>query len=200
MKDMNVLWGQIAKPQHHANAQITDVFEFSFNSLAHFVLEPDNFERDCNALQERFYNHKSKKYLFRRAHPKTIVSGGFADYTKSIWDQILENRNLDLPAQKQILSLHRCTDTLNQAYGMFLEDWRAMLSAAGENGSVLPQFETQTSNMVKRAFGLYDSVTLGYHPEVREKKAEELKGKIAADLRTLVDAQLASQTKLMREK
>ncbi len=199
MKDMNALWANVAKPQHWAHAAITDVFEFSFNSLAHFVLEPENFERDCNALQERFYNHKSKKYLFRRAHPKAVVSAGFADYAKGIWDTILENRNLDLPAQKQVLSLHRCTDTLNQAYGMFLEDWRSMLTTASA-GRVLPHFESEVSNLLKRTFGLYDAVTLGYHPEVRERKAEELRGKVVQDLKQLVEAQLASQTVAMKEK
>jgi hypothetical protein len=70
MRDMEKIWAEIPKPQHWQGAKVTDVFDFSFNSLAHFVLEPDNFERDCNKLQERFYNTKSTDYLFRRAHPK----------------------------------------------------------------------------------------------------------------------------------
>jgi hypothetical protein len=199
MKDMNALWAQIAKPVHWQNAAATDVFDFQFNSLAHFVLEPDNFERDCNALQERFYNPKHKKYLFKRAHPKTIISGGFADYAKGIWETILENRNLDLPSQKQVLSLHRCTDTLNQAYNMFLEDWRALLATCAD-GRYVPHFELELSNMCKRTFGLYDAVTQGYHPEVRERKAEELRGKVAHDLKQLVEAHMVNAARVMRER
>jgi hypothetical protein len=76
----------------------------------------------------------------------------------------MENRNLDLPSQKQILSLQRCSDTLNQAYTMFMEDWRSLLTACKENRRVA-KFDTALSDAVARSTAMYDAVTVGYHPE-----------------------------------
>ena len=199
LKDMHEIWNSIPKPTHWQNASVTDVFEFSFNSLAHFVLEPDNFERDCQELSNRFFHANNESYLFRRSHPKTIPADGFAQYATGIWDTILENRNLDLPSQKQILSLHRCSDFLQQSYNLFLDDERVLMANA-DAGNIIQNFEGECTRLIKRSFGLYDVVTDGYHPEVRASKGSELRKKIFHDLSVLLDFQLRNVSRAMLDR
>eukprot|EP01114_Cavostelium_apophysatum_P008070 TRINITY_DN2033_c1_g1_i3.p1 TRINITY_DN2033_c1_g1~~TRINITY_DN2033_c1_g1_i3.p1 ORF type:complete len:609 (-),score=169.39 TRINITY_DN2033_c1_g1_i3:117-1943(-) len=184
MKDMHGIWEGLTKPQQFSNSKVDDFFEFQFTALSHKVLAEDAFNADVAALRQRFVNAQSEGYLLRSNFRTDIPADGFAPYAGRIWQTIKENKDLDLPTQKEMLAMFRCDEILNEAYKNFSTALSPAKKAV-ERGEQVPSFGNVVTELYNKALEEYDSSASRYHPVVAANKRAMLSQNMSNELQAL---------------
>ncbi|KAF2742166.1 root hair defective 3 GTP-binding protein [Sporormia fimetaria CBS 119925] len=211
MQDLSKLWSTISKPSGLENSRIEDYFDFAFVALPHKILQPEKFEAEVVKLGKRFregYADPKKSGLmddadlpvFLPQYHRRIPADGFAVYAESVWDQIVNNKDLDLPTQQELLAQFRCDEISREVLIAFdekinpLEDRQAADARAGKP-TVLPELgetmRTARSTLLKD----FETSASRYHKGVYKRKMSELESQVDSRLKTLFQKQLAAAHK-----
>src|SRR6201999_2558137 len=125
-------WASISKPQGLEKSKIEDYFDFAFVALPHKILQPERFEEAVEKLSTRFRGgFKDPKRaglvndedagVFLPEYHRRIPADGFPVYAEGIWDQIEQNKDLDLPTQQELLAQFRCDEIMREVIVAFDE-------------------------------------------------------------------------------
>lgn len=207
VQDLTKIWSSISKPQGLENSRIEDYFDFAFAALPHKILQPEKFVAEVDNLAKRFtQGHRStpdqefEGGVFLSEYHRRIPADGFSVYAEGIWDQIVNNKDLDLPTQQELLAQFRCDEIAREVLVAFdseivpLEEKQQETARAG-NPTVLPGLGTTgkaTRETTTRAFEVQAS---RYHKAVYKRKHIELEEKIDARLKPLYQGQLGAAHK-----
>ncbi|KAH7112155.1 RHD3/Sey1 [Dendryphion nanum] len=211
LQDMSKLWSSISKPAGLEQSRIEDYFDFAFVALPHKILQPEKFEQEIERLSTRFregYNDPKKSGLLDEAdlpvflpqYHRRIPADGFPLYAEGVWDQIVNNKDLDLPTQQELLAQFRCDEISREVLIAFddkivpLEDQQA---ADARNGKPLVISDLGTVLNLARQKILKDFETNAsrYHKGVYTRKRAELESKIDGRLKALFQKQLSAAHK-----
>jgi len=212
LQDLSRIWSSLSKPKGLEDSKIEDYFDFAFVALPHKILQPEKFVSEVEKLGRRFRDgHRDPKRdalrmdddsqgILLPEYHRRIPADGFAIYASGVWDQIVNNKDLDLPTQQELLAQFRCDEISREVLVAFDEliipfenkqadgvrlgkpALLAGLGSAMKNAreAVLRDFETEASR---------------YHKGVYTRKREELSGKIDGRLKTLFQGQLGAAHK-----
>lgn len=207
------MWSSISKPQGLENSRIEDYFDFAFAALPHKILQPEKFVEEVRRLGNRFVtgSRSSKTQLdrgeqeleggvFLPEYHRRIPADGFSVYAEGVWDQIVNNKDLDLPTQQELLAQFRCDEISREVLTSFdaavgpLEEQQAEASRIGRPLVLADLGETgkQTREKCVRAF---QTQAGRYHKAVYARKRTELEGKIDQRLKALYQGQLTAAHK-----
>lgn len=207
LEDLSRLWDSISKPAGLEKSTIHDYFDFQFYGLPHKGYQPEQFVTETKKLSTRFREDKKDPRLnalngefsdggvFLPEYHRRIPADGFARYAEGIWDQIVNNKDLDLPTQQELLAQFRCDEILREVITGFdeaivaFEERQAQAARLGEpevigglgaamrssRGKVVKSFETEASR---------------YHKGVYQRKRAELENKVDTRLKALFQGQL----------
>lgn len=64
-------------------------------------------------LYDRFNDPSDPNFVFQPQYHKRIPADGFHVYASGIWEQIMSNKDLDLPTQQELLAQYRCDEIAN---------------------------------------------------------------------------------------
>ncbi|KAI9684701.1 MAG: Dynamin-like GTPase that mediates homotypic ER fusion [Trizodia sp. TS-e1964] len=214
LQDLSKIWSSLSKPKGLEKSKIDDYFDFAFAALPHKILQPERFITEVERLGARFregYRDPKKTVLregqefdggiFLPEYHRRIPADGFSVYAESVWDQIANNKDLDLPTQQELLAQFRCDEILREVLVTFdekilpLEDGQAsniqlgvptLIEGLGGvmklgRAKVLKDFETEASR---------------YHKGVYSRKRAELEAKIDTRLKALFAGQLSAAHQL----
>ncbi|KAI0479035.1 RHD3/Sey1 [Xylariaceae sp. FL0804] len=213
VQDLTKIWSSISKPEGQENSRIEDYFDFAFAALPHKILQPEKFVDEVGKLGRRFTagNRNSKTQMehgeqeldggvFLPEYHRRIPADGFSVYAENVWDQIVNNKDLDLPTQQELLAQFRCDEISREVLVSFdetigpLEEKQAEASRVGKP-LVLPDLgETGKTTRVK-AVKSFEIQASRYHKAVYARKRAELEGKIDQRLKTLYHGQLSAAHK-----
>ncbi|KAI0843336.1 root hair defective 3 GTP-binding protein [Hypoxylon sp. FL0890] len=213
IQDLTKIWSSISKPAGHEKSRIEDYFDFAFAALPHKILQPEKFETEVKHLGGRFVtgNRNSKQQLehgeqeleggvFLPEYHRRIPADGFSHYAEGIWDQIVNNKDLDLPTQQELLAQFRCDEISREVLVAFdnaiipLEEQQA---EAGRRGIpiVLPDLGSIGSETRDKCIKSFETQASRYHKKVYSVKRTELEAKIDQRLKTLYQGQLSAAHK-----
>ncbi|KAF2271698.1 GTP-binding protein Sey1 [Westerdykella ornata] len=211
LQDLSKLWSSISKPSGLENSRIEDYFDFAFVALPHKILQPEKFEAEVEKLSTRFregYTDPKKSGLIDEAdlpvflpqYHRRIPADGFAVYAESIWDQIVNNKDLDLPTQQELLAQFRCDEISREVMIAFdekitpLEDKQADDARIGKP-TVIPDLGSVMNAARSKVLKEFETNASRYHKGVYTRKKAELEGKVDTRLKTLFQKQLAAAHK-----
>ncbi|KAJ4992805.1 Protein sey1 [Stagonosporopsis vannaccii] len=211
IQDLTKLWSAISKPAGLENSRIEDYFDFAFVALPHKILQPEKFEEAVNKLSLRFregYNDPKKSGLLDEAelpiflpqYHRRIPADGFPAYAEGIWDQIVHNKDLDLPTQQELLAQFRCDEIAREVLVVFdekitpLEDKQAEDARIGQP-SVIPDLGPIMNAARALVFKDFDTNASRYHKGVYKRKLAELEGKVDTRLKALSQKQIGAAHK-----
>jgi hypothetical protein len=211
LQDLSKLWSTISKPKGLENSQIDDYFDFAFVALPHKILQPEKFEAEVEKLSTRFregYNDPKKSGLMDEAnlpvflpqYHRRIPADGFSVYAEGIWDQIVNNKDLDLPTQQELLAQFRCDEISREVLVVFdekitpLEDKQAEDARIGKP-SVLPDLGRIMNAARLAIFKDFETNASRYHKGVYTRKRAELESKVDSRLKALSQKQLTAAHK-----
>ncbi|ERT00165.1 protein SEY1 [Sporothrix schenckii 1099-18] len=207
VQDLTKIWSSISKPAGLENATIDDYFDFAFAALPHKILQPDKFVTEVDTLGRRFVaGHRSTTDqefvggVFLPEYHRRIPADGFSVYAEGVWDQIVNNKDLDLPTQQELLAQFRCDEIAREALVVFdetilpLEQEQADSVRLGRS-VVLAGLGTAGAASRAACLELFQTQAGRYHKGVFTRKLAELGDKVDGRLKTLYQGQLAASHK-----
>ncbi|TRX89404.1 hypothetical protein FHL15_009702 [Xylaria flabelliformis] len=209
IQDLTKIWSSISKPQGLENSRIEDYFDFAFAALPHKILQPDKFVDEVKNLGKRFVTgNRSAKVgereleggVFLPEYHRRIPADGFSVYAEGVWDQIVNNKDLDLPTQQELLAQFRCDEISREVLILFdttigpLEEQQAEASRIGKP-LVLADLGETGKQIREKCVKAFEIQAGRYHKAVYARKRAELEGKIDQRLKTLYQGQLTAAHK-----
>lgn len=211
VQDLTKIWSSISKPQGLENSRIEDYFDFGFAALPHKILQGDKFVSEVQVLGSRFTTgHRGKSGdrdqdeleggVFLPEYHRRIPADGFSVYAEGIWDQIVHNKDLDLPTQQELLAQFRCDEISREVLIGFdavvtpLEEKQAEAVRLGKP-TVLPDLGATGSKARSEIFKAFEVQASRYHKGVYGRKKQELEGKVDARMKALYQGQLSAAHK-----
>ncbi|KAI4869116.1 root hair defective 3 GTP-binding protein [Hypoxylon rubiginosum] len=213
IQDLTKIWSSISKPPGLEKSRIEDYFDFAFAALPHKVLQPDKFEIGVKNLGARFVaGHRNAKLqlehgeqeleggVFLPEYHRRIPADGFSHYAEGIWDQIVNNKDLDLPTQQELLAQFRCDEISREVLVTFdsaispLEEQQAESTRSGKP-IVLPDLGNTGRTTREKCVKSFEIQASRYHKKVYSLKRTDLEGKIDQRLKTLYQGQLTAAHK-----
>ncbi|KAK2624315.1 hypothetical protein QTJ16_006265 [Diplocarpon rosae] len=211
--DLTNIWTSLSKPKGLESSRIEDYFDFGFAALPHKILQPDLFLTEVANLGTRFRagHRTTKEHGFDEAHElqggiflpeyhRRIPADGFSVYAQGVWDQIVSNKDLDLPTQQELLAQFRCDEISREVLEAFdiaihpLEERQAEGVRLGKP-AVLKDLGAAGSGARLSSIKAFEVEASRYHKGVYARKRVELEGKIDIRLKALYSGQLAAAHK-----
>jgi hypothetical protein len=213
LQDLTQIWSSLSKPAGLEKSKIGDYFDFGFAALPHKILQPDKFTAEVAKLGTRFRagNRKSDHNgqltdqeleggIFLPEYHRRIPADGFSIYASGVWDQIVHNKDLDLPTQQELLAQFRCDEITREVLVAFDEAITPMEEKQAEGvriGSpvVLAALGASGKAARTKAIKAFEIEASRYHKGVYSRKRTELEGKIDTRLKALYQGQLTAAHK-----
>ncbi|KAK3944464.1 protein SEY1 [Diplogelasinospora grovesii] len=206
-QDLTKIWSSISKPQGLEDSKIDDYFDFAFAALPHKILQPDKFLAEVDKLGSRFTaGHRSTKDqefvggVFLPEYHRRIPADGLSVYAEGVWDQIANNKDLDLPTQQELLAQFRCDEISREVLVAFdtvitpLEERQAEAARLGKP-TVLPDLGAAGSGAREKCVKAFEIQASRYHKGVYTTKRTELESKVDSRLKALYQGQLSAAHK-----
>ena len=194
--DLQRIWASLTKPEALVGAELGDFFDVSFSALPHKVLQAKEFDEGIAQLQRRFIDRSDPQYVFQTEYHKRIPIDGLPHYLESVWEQILQNKDLDLPTQQELLAQFRCDEIAAAAAAAFAAAMTALRSAL-DAGQVLATLGVAMASHRAEALAVFDKDASRYHRGVYARKRADLLLQLNAVLLPFFLAQLKNlHTKL----
>ena len=212
VQDLTNIWTSLSKPPGQEKSRIDDYFDFAFAALPHKVLQPGPFLTEVDKLGKRFrVGHRASKDhgqlsqeleggVFLPEYHRRIPADGFSVYAEGVWDQIVNNKDLDLPTQQELLAQFRCDEISREVLVAFdeailpLEEKQAEGISLGKP-AVLKDLGASGKAARVKSIKAFEVEASRYHKGVYTKKRVELEGKIDTRLKALYQGQLAAAHK-----
>ncbi|WWC61965.1 protein SEY1 [Kwoniella dejecticola CBS 10117] len=194
-QDMEKIWASLSKPSHLADATLASYFDLSFATLPHKVLMPEKFESEVLELRKRFTDRSRPDYVFQPSYHKRIPADGVGFYMEGIWQQVLTNKDLDLPTQQELLAQFRCDELSAAVTETFLASSKIVRKPV-EAGQVVEGLGALMRDWLETALGKFDRDASRYHAGVYQRKRLDLLAGLHASLSSLFLGQLKNLHKI----
>ena len=194
-------------------SKIEDYFDFAFAALPHKILQPERFVSEVAKLGTRFREaHRNPRRdsfkgdqeleggVFLSEYHRRIPADGFSIYAEGVWDQIVNNKDLDLPTQQELMAQFRCDEISREVLVIFDESIVPFETKQAEGirsgrpmvlGGLGAAMRTARMKAVKN----FETEASRYHKGVYGRKKGELEGKIDGRLKALFLGQLSAAHK-----
>ncbi|RDA93173.1 hypothetical protein CP533_3161 [Ophiocordyceps camponoti-saundersi (nom. inval.)] len=210
-QDLTKIWSTIAKPEGLEGSRIEDYFDFAFAALPHKILQEEKFRSDVRDLGSRFVpghrisgSHGGDQELeggvFLPEYHRRIPADGLSVYAEGIWDQIVHNKDLDLPTQQELLAQFRCDEISRDvllAFDLLVVPLEERQSEATKLGKalVLTDLGATGSKARSQCIKAFEAQAGRYHKGTFSRKKQELEAKVDTRLKALYQGQLAAAHK-----
>ncbi|KAM0801077.1 protein sey1 [Usnea florida] len=212
IQDLSRIWSGLNKPPGLEKSKIDDYFDFAFAALPHKILQPDRFVSEVEKLGTRFREgfRDSRRDVFKGdqesdgiflpEYHRRIPADGFSIYAQQVWDQIVSNKDLDLPTQQELMAQFRCDEISREVLEGFdeaiipFENKQAEGARLGQPevlGGLGAAMRTARMKTVKA----FETEASRYHKGVYARKKGELENKVDGRLKVLFQGQLSAAHK-----
>ena len=110
-KDIDQIWGEIYKPEQHANSVAKDFFQFEFVMMPHKIFREEDFFATGRELKARF-DKNAENTLFDSTTDDglKVPIDGMPIYVGQTWSVIKDEKELNIPGQKEMVANFRCNE------------------------------------------------------------------------------------------
>ena len=138
----------------------------------------------------RFMEKEDPEYVFHPTYHKRIPADGIPLYAKQCWDQIVANKDLDLPTQQVLLAQYRCDEIAALAMESFDATIKPLENMV-RTDSIIADLGPKMSTSRKDVLGEFENQAQRYHKETFKRKYEELRGTVDLRLHVLFRGQIS---------
>ena len=209
IQDLSRIWSGLNKPPGLEKSKIDDYFDFAFAALPHKILQPDRFVSEVEKLGTRFRDgfrdsrrdafksDQDSDGIFLPEYHRRIPADGLSIYAQQVWDQIVNNKDLDLPTQQELMAQFRCDEISREVLEGFDETITPFENRQAEGirsgqlavlGGLGAAMRTARMKTVKA----FETEASRYHKGVYTRKKGELENKIDGRLKVLFQGQLSA--------
>ncbi|KAI4354134.1 hypothetical protein L6164_003028 [Bauhinia variegata] len=172
-EDIEEIWASILTPSRSKNLQLRDFFEVEVVFLPNYEEKEEEFKLKVKDLKQRFA-HPTVPCGLADAGDKKRPASDFPKMAHNIWEDIMENKDLDIPADKVMVATVRSEEIRNKLYDSFQsnEDWCKLRKQA--LFGFVPDFGKIVNSVLNTYISKYDAEALYLDEDVTNEKREEL--------------------------
>ena len=196
MNDMKQIWEEIPKPDAFKDKPCSQYFKFEFLTLAHKFYQTDKFNEGIEEIKQKLKREKDDNKT--GANPDSIFSlvdydknvpiDGFYKYTLDMWTSILNNKDLNIPGQKEMLARFKCDEIKLMALNAVEEKINDLELAS--TAELLKDFNERVNSILKEALDNYDPLAKNYLTHIYQDVRNTLHGDLANKLYSCFTNQL----------
>ena len=188
MADMYKIWNEIPKPDEFKDQPCSKYFKFEFLTLAHKFYKTEKFNQGIEEIKERLRRNKDDNKTGANAnsifnlvnYDKNVPIDGFYKYCLDIWTNILNNKDLNIPGQKEMLARFKCDEIKLASLNLVEQKINDLEIESSSN--MMPDFGDKAKEILKEALDSYDPLAKNYlsyiYQDVRNSLEEELASKM----------------------
>lgn len=119
--DVNKIWSEMHKPEEYKDSNPQDFFQFEFCLMPHKILEKQKFADTAKSLRTRFSVGQDNS-LFPESGAKNVPLDGLSFFIERTWDDIRNQKELNLPDQREMVANYRCNECKDEAIALTTEE------------------------------------------------------------------------------
>lgn len=196
MADMNTIWNEIPKPDSFKGQPASKYFKFEFMTLAHKFYKVEKFNEGIEEIKSRLKRERddnktganSNSVFSLVNYDKNVPIDGFYKYALDMWTTILNNKDLNIPGQKEMLARFKCDEIKLMA----LNDVEQKITdlEIASSAKVLPDFNQRATAILNEVLASYDAVGKNYMPHIYQDVRNILQTELANKMYTSFSNQL----------
>ena len=181
--DIKKIWGEIKKPDKYKDAAPEQFFKFDFYTLPHKFYEPEKFNNSIEVIKKdlKKSDNNNDKYLFDHVkYDNNVPIDGFSKYTWDMWSTIINNKDVNIPGQKEMLAQFRCNEIKNESLNLVESKINELeLESSMKN---IEDFKEKIDIIVNECKGYYENNAKDYLPHVFQNVRKDLLDDLANKL------------------
>ena len=188
MSDMIKIWNEIPKPEEFKDQPCSKYFKFEFITLAHKFYQTEKFNKGIEEIKDRLKRGKDDKKtganmnsIFNLVdYDKNVPIDGFYKYCLDIWTNILNNKDLNIPGQKEMLARFKCEEIKMASLNLVEQKINELEIESTSN--FMNDFGEKAKQLLQEAMNNYDPLAKNYlsyiYQDVRNSLEEDLSNKM----------------------
>ena len=167
LNDINNIWKEIKKPEKYRDYTPDRFFQFEFSTLAHKFYFEEKFTQEISLMRQRL-SPSENHFLFRHvSEEKQVPLDGLAHYCKQVWGDIISDKDLNIPSQKEMLANYKCNEVKELAF-LSVEQEVETFTAESSIKS-MKDFRSICENIQSKLLSIYDETAKNYLKYVYEE-------------------------------
>ena len=180
LNDIYNIWSEIKIPEKYQGKKPNDFFTFEFITLPNKIYVPDQFDKECDLLKERL-KHDHENYIFGNLNDiKNVPADGLQQYINQLWNDILNEKELNIPSQREMLANYRCTEIKQNILSSFDKEIKDLNSECAKTN--VNDFKSRCEDINKRMLDSYDEVAKNYEDKIYQNIRNQLEETISQKL------------------
>ncbi|CAB4255544.1 similar to Saccharomyces cerevisiae YOR165W SEY1 GTPase with a role in ER morphology [Maudiozyma barnettii] len=176
--ELENIWKDLSKPASCQDSTIYDFFDLKFVGLSHKILRADKFLEDVKNLGDNFSNKENNdEYLFKPEFHHMLPLDGWSMYSENCWDQIENNKDLDLPTQQILVARFKTDEIMNETLTKYFENYDSNIKPLILENNKDALIEMLVSIKVQST-GMYDDLASRYTKQIYLENRIKLLSKI----------------------
>lgn len=173
ISELESVWKDLNKPVGSENVDLYDFFDLKFVGLGHKVLQNEKFIQDVKNLGDSF--SQAKETYFKPIYHHMLPLDGWGMYAQNCWDQIENNKDLDLPTQQILVARFKTNEILEEVFSKHFKDYDNIITPIVDNkDKLLIQLKSIKDECLKE----YDDLASRYTKQVYLENRDSLISKI----------------------
>ena len=163
LEDIHKIWKDIKIPEAYAGKGPEHFFTFEFITLPHLIYKNEDIKNEISNLRKRYKDNEN--YFFNNLSSiKNVPADGLQQYVTQIWTDILNDKDLDIPSQREMLANYRCTEIKNQILLSYEKEFRELYKLSNEKD--IKDFKQQCIELKDKIMSEYEKKGSNYDNKV----------------------------------
>ncbi|CAD8066532.1 unnamed protein product [Paramecium primaurelia] len=170
------IWNEIPKPDQYKETDFHELFSVQVVTLVYYKMKKE-FADQTNELHSKLANQQDPNFIFKDYdYEKNVRWSDMPQYLSNIWEVISNNKDLNLPNEKILISNMRCQQIKLEA----LEGVKQLNEDLNNRvrTKFVDNFAKECQTIMNIATKIYDKDARDYHIEVYKEKEKELKDEL----------------------
>ena len=191
LEDIKKIWSEIKIPEQYAGKGPESFFSFEFITLPHLIYKAQDFKDEIQNLRKRLDKNDENYFFSNLSSIKNVPADGLKQYVTQIWNDILNDKDLDIPSQRQMLANYRCTEIKNTILLSYDKEFKQLYKESTEKN--IEDFKERCEQLRDKIISEYEKQGSNYDKKVYENIHKQLEEQISQKLYTC----FLNQTKLL---
>lgn len=190
-QSMQKIWAKVPKPVGKEDMNSSEIFTIEVFPFHSFRTDFDKFATDCKAMRKKLEEIDTSAL-------NNLPLDGLVEYLKSSWEIIKNNKDLNIPDQKRIVSKVRCKEEAETILAKSTSSISGLISDIGQKRlSVIGQ---ALKEMLNKSENEYLDNTKFYEDAAKKENLKDYKDKLSWKLKDFAKKSFDNDEKLADSK
>ncbi len=180
MEDIHKIWSEIKIPEKYSGKVPENFFSFEFITLPHLIYREQDFKDEIVNLRKRLDKNDQNYFFNNLSSIKNVPADGLKQYVNQIWTDIMNDKDLDIPSQREMLANYRCTEIKNKILLSYDKEFKELYKLSLEKD--IPDFKNICVELKDKICSEYEKQGSNYDKKVYENIYKQLAEQISQKL------------------